>query len=275
MERFFSRRLRQSGCRGFTLIELLIFAAIFSFVVVAFITILTSVLNIQVRESSQAEVAGQSQYLLQQVQYYVEHASLVDIPQDVATTTLKLWLGVNSEDPTYLTLSNGIVYLQQTATGTLQAMTSNRVTVSNLTFTRRANPPGHDVVAVSFTMSYNTVNPEQMFSEALQTTVARVSAATFDSSVIPSSTATYNLGVTGNVWSSVNQIIDFSGSNVGINVTPIEAFEVGSGNVRVDSGDVYVHNNANGLVLTDSSGICWRVKVSTSGTLTTASTTCP
>ncbi len=261
--------------KGFTLVELLVFAAIFSFVVMAFIAILTTVLGIQARESSQGEVASQSQYLLQQVQYYVERSSLVDIPQDGATSTLKLVMGINAQDPTYLTLNNGTVYLQQTATGTPQALTSAKVSVSNLSFTRRANPPGHDVVAVSFTMAYNTLNPKQMFSQALQTTVARVSAATFDSSVLPSSTATYNLGVTGQVWSSVNQIINFSGTNVGINVSPVATFQVGSGNVRVDSGDVYVYSNSNGLILKDTSNVCWRVKINTGGSLTTASTTCP
>src|SRR5579885_1626693 len=112
---------------AFSLIELLVFTAIFSFVLVAFVTMLISVTQIQTRESSQAEVNGQSQFLLQQVQSYVERASLVDIPQDTATTTLKLYMGIDSQDPTFITLSNGTVYLQQTATGTLQALTSPRV----------------------------------------------------------------------------------------------------------------------------------------------------
>ena len=79
--------------------------------------------------------------MLQQIQYYIEKSSLIDIPQDTPTSTLKLWTGVNANDPTSISLINGTVYLQQTATGTLQALTSGKVTVSNLTFTRRANVP--------------------------------------------------------------------------------------------------------------------------------------
>ena len=261
--------------KGFTLMELLIFAAIFSFVVVTFITIFILVTNVQIRESSQAEVNGQSQYLLQQVQYYVERASLVDIPQDTPTSTLKLFLGVNSQDPTYLTLTGGTVYLQQTATGTPQALTSSKVTVSSLAFTRRANPPGHDAVGVAFTMSYNTLSPKQVFSQVLQTSITRASAATFDSDLRASSTNAYVIGASAQEWKSINNTIYFSGSNVGIGVTPTVPLQVAGGNVRVDSGDVYVYTNTNGLLLKDTSNVCWRVRVSTGGSLTTASTTCP
>ncbi len=261
---------------AFSLIELLVFTAIFSFVLVAFVTMLISVTQIQTRESSQAEVNGQSQFLLQQVQSYVERASLVDIPQDTATTTLKLYMGIDSQDPTFITLSNGTVYLQQTATGTLQALTSPRVSVSGLSFTRRANPPGHDAVAVSFTISYNTTNFTQIFSQLAQTTVARVAAATFDSNLVPSSTATYNLGVSGQIWSSINQVINFSGSNVGIGTTPsLATFEVGSGNIRADSGDLVAANSANGLVLKSPGGTCYRITIANGGAIATSTLTCP
>jgi prepilin-type N-terminal cleavage/methylation domain-containing protein len=263
--------------RGFTLIELLVFAAIFSIVVVVFLTVMVEVINIQARETNQAEVQGQSQFLLQRVQYYVENASLVDVPQDTPTATLKLYLGVNAQDPTYLTLASGTVYLQQTATGTLQALTSNRVIVSNLSFTRRANPPGHDAVNVAFTIAYNSPSPLQLFSQALQTTVARVSAATFDSDLVPSSTGK-NLGLAANMWLSVNQDIWFNGANVGVggsSFSPVGAFEVYSGNARVDSGDVYIVNNANGLVLRDPTNACWRLRVNASGTLSTTGISCP
>ncbi len=212
---------------GFTLVELLISLGIFAFISVAFITILIAVTRVQVQQSSAVEVGTQSQALLQKIQYYVEQSSLIDIPQDTPTSTLKLYTGVDAQDPTYISLQNGTVYLQQTATGTPQALTSNRVTVSDLTFTKRANAPSHDSVSVAFTIAYNTSNIEQAFSQMLQTSIARVSAATFDSNILPSSTATYNLGVAGNIWNSVNQSIYFSGTNVGIGTaSPQEALDL-------------------------------------------------
>jgi type II secretory pathway component PulJ len=202
---------------GFTLVELLIFLGMFAVISIAFISVLVAVTRVQVRQASAVEVGEQSQFLLQKLQYYIEGSSLVDIPQDTATSTLKLYTGVNAQDPTYIFLSTstGIVYLQQTATGTPQALTSNRVTVSNLTFTRRANAPAHDAVNIAFTLTYNTSNIQQAFSQMLQTSVARVSAATFDTGVYPSSSPE-QLGTSGLLWSPINGLIYFSGSNVGI-----------------------------------------------------------
>jgi len=222
--------------KGFSLIEMLIFSAIFAIIMVSFITILVAVTSVNARQTSMIEVMTQSQFLLQAVQYYTGRSSLIDMPQDVATTTLKLRMPATAEDPTYITLSSGIVYLKQTDSGSLQPLNSSKVTVSNLSFTKRSNAPGHDSVSVVFTVSYNTTGRQQMFTEALETAVARVSAATFDSDVIPSSTAQYRLGVSGQIWSSINGLIYFSGSNVGVGSnysSPAQTLDV-NGGVRIN-----------------------------------------
>lgn len=237
---------------AFTLIELLIFLGIFAFVSAGFVTVLLAVTKVQVGQASAIEVSEQSQFLLQQVQYYVEKASLVDMTQDAPTGTLKLWLGVNAQDPTYLYASGtpGIVYLQRTATGTPQALTSNKVNVQNLTFIRRANPPGHDSVNVSFMISYNNMsNIGQLFSELFQTSIARVSAATFDTNILPStSTANLSLGVAGQTWGSINQIIYFSNSNVGIGTTnnPVDTLEL-NGHLYMDASSTLPASTTNRL----------------------------
>lgn len=230
---YYSLPTTYSSSRGFSLLEVIIFSAIFSVIMVSFITILVAVTRVQTRQQAAAEVNQQSQFLLQQIQYYVERSSLIELSQDVATSTLKLRMPASAEDPTYIYLSGSTLYLQKTATGTAQALNSSKVNVSSLNFfVKRANPPGHDSVSVSFTVAYNTASPQQKFSQTLQTAIARVSAATFDSNVIPSSTATYKLGVSGNTWSSINDIINFSGSNVGIGTaSPGAALEV-SGTIR-------------------------------------------
>jgi prepilin-type N-terminal cleavage/methylation domain-containing protein len=242
----------QGSYRGFTLIELLVFLAIFASASAAFITVLLTATRLQVRQASVVEVSEQSQFLLQQIQYYIEKSSLIDIPQDTPTSTLKLWTGVNAQDPTYITLASGTVYLQQTATGTLQALTSNKVMVSGLTFTRRANAPSHDSVSISFTLAYNTSNIKQAFSQMFQTSIARVSAATFDSNIIPSSTGNYSLGTSALTWSSINQTIYFNGSNVGIGVaSPPNALTV-AGTIRTAgaTGGIRLEGGLNGIGFT-------------------------
>jgi len=163
--------------RGFTLIELLLFVAIFTIVIIAFITVLVSFTTIQSNQSAVSAVNQESQYLLQQIQYYVSSARLVDMTQDVATGTLTLREFNASLDYTSITLSGGTVYLQQGTYGNLQALTSNDVTVSGLTFTRHYNlnasssALGTDSVSFSFTMSATSTN-NQVYSQSFQSSVA-------------------------------------------------------------------------------------------------------
>ncbi|MDP2598390.1 MAG: type II secretion system protein [Candidatus Liptonbacteria bacterium] len=223
-----SPRAPRASRRAFTIVELLIFIAIFVVVVSAFITILVSVTRVQVRQTAASEVNQQSQFLLQQVQYYVERSSLIDLAQDAATSTLRLRMATDSEDPTIIYLASSTVYIQQGASAAAQ-LTSSKVNVTALTFTKRAHASAHDSVSVSFIIAYNG-SLQQTFSQALDTSIARVNAATFDSNVVPSSTATYSLGVSGQVWTSVNGVLYFSGSNVGIGVSsPAQALEVNGG----------------------------------------------
>src|SRR5665213_2816821 len=68
--------------RGFTLIELLVFIAIFTIVIVSLVTIFISLTNIQSNESVVSAVNEESQFLLQQIQYYISLARLIDMTQD-------------------------------------------------------------------------------------------------------------------------------------------------------------------------------------------------
>ncbi len=221
--------------KGFTIIELLIFSAIFSVVAIAFLAAFVSVVQIRTRQGAVAEVNQQSQFLLETIQRAVESSSLIELPSDTATTTLKLRMASSTLDPVYIFLSGTTAYLQQTETGALQPLTSDKVTVSNLTFTKRANPPGHDSVNVFFTLAYTTQNIKQSFLQSLQISVARVGAATFDSNIIPAANNTYNLGVTSQTWQSINNLLYFSGSNVGIGASsPGQTLEV-NGGVRLNA----------------------------------------
>ena len=216
--------------QGFTLIEMLVAISIFTVIAIAFISILVMVTQVQVHSSSSAVVDQESQFLLQKLQYYVQTAGLIDVPTSTPTSTLKFDMASSSFDPSYITLASGTVYLQQTAGGTLQPLTSNKVSVSNLLFTRHASPPGHDSVSISYTIAYNTSNIEQAFSQLFQTSVEHVSAATFDTGVYPSTNGTEPLGVSGQAWSSINGVINFSSGNVGIGtLSPAQPLEVNGG----------------------------------------------
>jgi type II secretory pathway pseudopilin PulG len=255
--------------KGYTLVELLVFLAIATVAVVAFVGILVVVVQLQVRQSSAGSVEQESTALLQQLQYYTQNASLINIPINTSTSTLSLRMSSSALDPTTISVnSSGMVYLQQ-GSATATPLTSSRVAVSNLSFVRHTNPPSHDTVSISFTMSYNApTNTKQFFAQSFQTAVTQVSAATFDSNILPSSTATYSLGTSGNIWNSVNNVIYFSDSNVGVGTNaPQAALDVSGGNIFVDTV-------GRGIKLRDPSGNCWLVTPNSSGTLQTASVGC-
>lgn len=105
--------------------------------------------------------------------------------------------------------------------------------------------------------------------------IFRVSAATFDSDIVPDVVGAYGLGVSEGDWASINNTIFFSGSNVGVSEpSPTASLHV-QGDVRVDDGDVYIDDNGSGVILTDISSVCWRLTVDNGGVIGTATTTCP
>ncbi len=212
---FCVRRERRSCSTGFTLIELLLFSAIFAIVITVFISVLVSTTRIQVKQNAQAEVNGQSTMLLQNIQRYVERSSLVEASSDTASSTLKLRMASSSDDPTLIYISSGTVYVQQSSSAPF-ALTSSRVSVSDLSFTKRANPVGHDAVSVSFTISYNAPNVLSTALMGLNLSVARVSAAIFDSNIVPSANNTYKIGTAAQDWQSINNTIFFGSNGVGV-----------------------------------------------------------
>ncbi len=219
---------------GLTIIELLLFSAIFAVISMVFITILIVITRIQLRENGNAEVNQQTQFLIQTLQYRIERSYLIDIPVDTATSTLTLRTSTGT-DPTviYAATSSGVtsLYLTENA-GTPQRLTSNRVNLSNLNFTRRRNAPGHDSVVVAFTMNYVTQNPQQQAAKTVNLSIARSGNIPFDSYITLSSGNV--VGTVAGEWRSINETMFFpTNGNVGIGTpNPTAKLDV-AGSVRL------------------------------------------
>ena len=260
--------------QGLTLIEILVFIAIFSVISIAFVSILLTVLQVQNRESSRAEVNRQSQFLLNVIQRFVEESSLIETENEVtdvggrlvAVPTSTLTFRVTSSTDyiagppeqflpvakNYIYLDQGKAYLKEGENGIPQALTSDRVVIDRLEFVKRIYPDALDSVDVTIGIHYNATNIQKRFSQLIQTGVARINAATFDSDIVPSSTANpsaLQLGVPGRKWGSVNGVIYFGNSNVGIGAAPDSSygFDVLSAPSRLTS-PVYVVAGGGGLV---------------------------
>jgi prepilin-type N-terminal cleavage/methylation domain-containing protein len=202
--------------RGFTLIELIIYVGIFSIAAGLLIGVLTTFTKVQVRESATTAVSQEAQFVIQTIQRLVTDASLIELQKDTSSSILKLRMPTASLDPTCIQFSNGTVYLMQgnptldpaqrqnclaTSTSQAKTLTTSKVVVNSLTFKKFENPPATDTVKIDLTISYNSTNPqESAISRTLQTAIAKVSAATFDSDIVPSADNTYDVGLGANRW---------------------------------------------------------------------------
>lgn len=205
--------------RGFSLLEILIYTAIIGIVGSLFGGILVSVTRIQNQQGASTEVNQQLNFVVSSVQRVIRESSYVDIATGTATTTLTLKMQNPAKDPTVIKIANGKITLQQGGSSPLE-LTTSAVTVDKLIFLKITNYPGHDSVQVDVTLSHNTSNPQQQFTKSLSSAVARVSAATFDSDIVPGTDNTYDVGLGSARWQDLNlsgeiKIGGISGDGVG------------------------------------------------------------
>jgi len=245
--------MKSSDKNGFTLIELLVYIGIFVIVSLFLVNILISTTQIQVRQNAVNVVNQESQFVLQEVQNLVENSSYIDIATGTPTSTLKLRMSSSSLDPALVFASSSAIWLSEN--GVAVPLTSNRVTVSGLSFQKYSNPPAHDTVSISFTMAYNTNNPQQKFNQTINSAISRVNAATFDSSLYPLQN-NLSVGSSNQFWSSINGIIYFSNGNVGIGaVNPTQQLEI-NGGLRLNPSS----SLSPGTCSADKDGTLWLVR---------------
>ncbi len=221
--------------RGFTLVELLIYTGIFAVVSGLMIGILTTTLRVNQRESASAEATSQLNFILQTIQRLTRESSAIivnssstnfDTDDTVGSQQTRLVLrmkdsvGNNStdRDPIVIYAENNVIKLSEGrgAYQRISDLTNSRVLADNLKFTKYTQYPGHDTVAVDIQLTYNSQNPDSRVSRTLRTAIARVSAATFDSNLLPGADNTYEIGyLAGNQrWKNISVSNLISTSNL-------------------------------------------------------------
>ena len=197
--------------KGFSLIELLIYTGLFAVAAGLLTGITLTVTRVQTQESAGLEVTRQSQFIMQRIQNLVRQSSDVeepDAPEHVCVgdiCSLKLRMENSALDPTCITVENDIIKLAQgpgaspdACSSTKVALTTDKVKVGMLKFSKIVNPGGHSIVNVDLTLNYNSTNPLLSgASKRLTSAVSRVSAATFDSNLLPNADNTWSIGAAG------------------------------------------------------------------------------
>jgi len=254
--------------RGLTLIEILIYAVIFSVIAIFLVNILTSVTRIQVQQASQNELNQQISFVANTIQRMVRDSSLIENDAGVSSSTLVLRMASSSLDKTriYWDTTSSAIFMVQ-GNGSPTALTNDKVTVVNFSVTKYDNQGGLAVVQVDLTLSFNTSNPQAKAVRRWQSAISRISAATFDTSILPSGSG-LDIGGVSSQWQKGYFSSDVQiGGNLGIGISPSAVSTV---KVR-SAGDIVVTTSTYGLVLTKPDGNCVRITINSSGNIATSS----
>jgi len=179
---------------GFTLIELLIYVGLLSLTSGFLISILAVTARIQNRQISSYEVTSQSSFALDYIKRAVRESSAIENEPGKTLSYIKLRAKNPQKDPTYIVLIGGGQIQIKEGANASTTITTNKISVDNLQFTKFVNYPGHDALQINLTASYNTQNPQFNFSQTFASAISRVSAATFDDSLTPGTNNTFDLG---------------------------------------------------------------------------------
>ena len=262
--------------KGYSLIELLVYVAIFAVSAVFLTAILLTITRIQTRQNSVNEVNQQMSFVANTIQQLVQQASLIDITAGAATTTLSLRMTSSTLDPTLIYASGTAIYLSEGSvipSSTPAAITNSNVTVDNFTVTKYENLGGFSLIQLGLTMTYNSPTPSAQLTRSLQTSIARVSAAQFDSSVYPATNGALDLGLSNNQWRYGYFSSDVTINGVlGLGVNP--PFSNASTTLK-SNGNIGFSNSSYGVILNSPGGTCFRLGISNAGIITTSTVTCP
>jgi len=262
---------------GFTLIELLLYAVIFAVSSVFLVNILTTITQTEVRQNSINGVSQQVSFVADTVQRLVRQASLIENPAGVASTTLALRMTATSTDRTtvYADASSTGIFLKQIDVNgvvTIIPLTDSNVTVGNFTVTKYETAGGQAIAQIDLTLNYNTTVERAKIARSWHGAITRISAATFDSNLVPNSSNSYDLGGSGSTWKDGY----FAGNAYITGKLSIGgASLVGTTAAGKITGDLAFTSSTGALIIPDAAtGVCYRWGTS-SGRFTTTTVTCP
>ncbi len=185
--------------RGFTLIEVLIYTGILGITGAVLTGVLFNATQIKSRQTAVIEVNNQLNFALQNIQRAITDSSVIDIASGTGTSTLVLKYKDDTKNPTQFYVTNGILYKQE-GQADAQPVTDSAVVVDAVNFLKVSGYSGHDSVQIDLTIRYNSQNPDASFSKTLSSAIARVSAATFDSNLVPGADNFYDVGISSTKW---------------------------------------------------------------------------
>ncbi len=145
---------------GFTLVELILVIALFSIIMGAILNFFIATLSGRVKAAAHMEVQEQARFVGDRLAYEIRRSTKIEAVSvfgtnlaATSTGTLSLDMVDSSRTPTVFSVASGILYMKQ-GTSAAVALTSNDVSVTNLTFTNLSLSNGRSKhILVNFTLS--------------------------------------------------------------------------------------------------------------------------
>lgn len=260
----------QRLCEGFTLIEMLIYITIFVVSAGFLVTILTSVSGVQIRQVSHNTVNEQIEFAADTIERFIRTSSNVDMVAGVPGDELVLLMRDFNQAKTRIYEEDGRLFYTQN--GVPIAITSSDVEVTDFRVVKRENLGGRATVQTDIAMRFKTDDPRKAFSRSLETIATRVSAATFDSPLIPGGAA-YDIGTAAQKWQNAY----FSGSvGVGVNAPTgnQERLRV-AGDIVISEVGSDITSGRNIILRTADGSACFSLGFDNNGSFVTSSAACP
>lgn len=148
--------------QGFTLIELLLYISLLAFMMLAISVFVSTLVESRVKNQVINDVEQQGTQAMQIITQTIRNSSAINSPASGASATSLSLAVAAPNDPTVFSLNSGVLQISE-AGGAAVALTNDRVTVSDLTFTNlsRASTPG--IVRIQFTITYNNLGGQYQY----------------------------------------------------------------------------------------------------------------
>lgn len=137
-----------------------------SIVVGLFAAILVTIVRIQTQQTSSRQVASELNFITNTISRDVRDSQALSI----TSSTLTITTSDASTTPTIITLENGAVAKKEGSSAT-STLSTDKVIADSLAFTELSNG-GTKAVKIVLTLSFNTENPTQAYTQTIQTTAA-------------------------------------------------------------------------------------------------------
>ena len=273
---------------GFTLIELLIYIGIFAILAVSFSSILVTFSRVTITQSSRNEVSSQLSFVMQRIQRMVSESSHVVVTSSIEDTDLnKTWdeddnnlgtaqkylvLKLPSDDnssssnttPTIIYTDEGVIKVRKGRGGSnfvINDLTTNKVVVDKLEFTKFVDYPGRDLVEINLTLSYNSEQEQLKVSRKLVLGTSKAYAAVFDTDLLPGTDGGASVGQASKKWAdahfsgdlTVGQEAKVAALKVSDNGTPMNA--IYNGQLAVNPPTISGNSNKTLLDVSPPTGV--------------------